>query len=116
MGGFLLGVAMVSLLTTPGRHREEGPPLSVAAQRVAIIVDRIQGRLIGARLRPGMSAEEADRVVGSLVIDEGQFYATGSWTGNRRYGLRTYSRFDTGADGRLVTTITRVEYLPLFGD
>ena len=79
----------VSQLPSPGNMVQEpdwtaGTPWKV----IQGIHDGLVGRVLGTLIRPGMTGEQVDRIVGEMQVDIGQFGpGNRGWFGYSRYGL-----------------------------
>src|SRR5262245_42823767 len=91
VGKWIIAVAAAGLWAGPGRSAAEAQrparPEKPAVSLVSVACDRLKGCLIAVQLRPGMTAEEADRIIGHLMVEEGQFFPWGCWMVFRRYGF-----------------------------
>jgi hypothetical protein len=108
MRKWLPAVAMAGLLSVPGQSEagDQRPTLPEESAPCRV------GRLIAAQLHPGMPAKEANRVLGNLMVEEGQFFENRATMVFRRYGFRVTEARDESGQWR----ISRVGFLPLFGD
>jgi len=116
MRKWFLTVAVVGLLAGPGRSDDEARrpacPEKPAATWVSVACDRLKGCLIAMQLRPGMTSDEASRIIGPLPMEEGQFFPWGAWVGYRRYGFSITEARNACGQWR----ITSVKLLPIFGN
>lgn len=66
---------------------------------------RVAGFVMAANIRPGMTNEETDAIMGKLLIDEGQFFPTGGWFGLRHYGFSMSYRRDKDGTWRFYDVV-----------
>src|SRR5262245_26609300 len=116
MRKWFLAVSVVGLLAGSGRSHAQEPrvalPEKPAASWVRAACNRLKGALIALQLRPGMTEEEADRILDNLEFDEVQFSTHRCSMGFRRYGFVVTQTPDECGQWR----VTSVRFLPLFAD
>jgi len=61
--------------------------LPVVSQVITAASLRVRGIVLASQVRPGMTAEEADKVIGNLTVEEGQFNDSGIHMVFKSYGF-----------------------------
>jgi len=113
MGSWLLAIELSGwqmAMDQPQRGNGATATLSKACEALSVLPARIEGRILGSRLREGMTVDEADRKLGRRPCVE---------AGTFRGGIQCYPQLGIWVGYRWNGSeyvVTHVSYFPFFSD